>query len=261
MPTIEENQTIWDGEYNWNEAGNEWSAHWGGTVMQWFGTLLPRIHRFVPAPVILEIAPGFGRWSQFLARLCDELILVDLSAECAEACQQRFARLPHVASHQNDGRTLPMVEDARIDFAFSFDSLVHADEHALGSYVAELARVLRPGGRGFVHHSNAGEYSRDDLVGLCEDLHFRDFTMSAEKMRGFIADHGLVCVSQEIIPWGTERALLDTLTVVAKPGPDHDVSNSVPRILRNHLFMREAEQWLELSHLYAEPHRRERGVE
>ena len=30
---------------------------------QWFGLIFPRIHAFLPTGTILEIAPGFGRWT------------------------------------------------------------------------------------------------------------------------------------------------------------------------------------------------------
>jgi hypothetical protein len=50
------------------------------------------------------------------------------------------------------------VGDGSIDFAFSFDSLVHVEADALASYVAGLARVLTEKGVAFLHHSNYGAY-------------------------------------------------------------------------------------------------------
>ena len=60
----------------------------------------------------------------------------------------------------NDGRSLDMIEDGSVDFAFSFDSLVHADAEVIAGYLRELERKLAPEGVGFVHHSNAGRYRR-----------------------------------------------------------------------------------------------------
>src|SRR5439155_24508233 len=40
---------------------------------------------------ILEIAPGFGRWTHYLKDYCENLWIVDRSSECIEACRQRFA--------------------------------------------------------------------------------------------------------------------------------------------------------------------------
>ena len=60
MATAKENKRIWDNIYNWKEGGEEWSRPWGGTDMEWYFTILPRIHSFVPTGTILEIASGFG---------------------------------------------------------------------------------------------------------------------------------------------------------------------------------------------------------
>ena len=48
-----------------------------------------------------------------------------------------------------------MAADASIDFAFSFDSLVHAEANILESYISELARVLKANAIAFIHHSFA----------------------------------------------------------------------------------------------------------
>ena len=84
--------------------------------------LYPRIHRFIPAPTILEIAPGFGRWTQFLKRHCQSLIAVDISKKCIEFCKARFPSGPHITFQVNDGTSLPAIPDDSVDFVFSFDS-------------------------------------------------------------------------------------------------------------------------------------------
>ena len=73
VPSIEENLDRWDEDYDWREAGEPWSKPWGGATAQWFGCLYPRIQHFLPAASILEIAPGFGRWTEFLLEQCDTL--------------------------------------------------------------------------------------------------------------------------------------------------------------------------------------------
>src|SRR5215216_6234648 len=104
MPSISENRRVWDSLYDWSRAGDEWSSHWGSTDMQWYGTILPRIHAFLPAPTLLEIAPGYGRWTRFLKEYCARLIVVDLSEECIKTCKQRFKDSTHLEYYVNDGR-------------------------------------------------------------------------------------------------------------------------------------------------------------
>ena len=82
MGTIAQNRYSWDIAYDWKHQGSEWSKDWGGVEMQWYASILPRIHAFIPTSCILKIGPGFGRWTHFLKDLCDRLIVVDLS-KCA----------------------------------------------------------------------------------------------------------------------------------------------------------------------------------
>ena len=82
MPTLDQNRRHWDSEHAWESDGDEWSATWGGPGLQWREAILPRIREFLPARHILEIAPGHGRWTQFLADQCDALTLVELSEQC-----------------------------------------------------------------------------------------------------------------------------------------------------------------------------------
>ena len=79
---------------------------------------------------------------------------MDVTPKCVEACRQRFADRSGARFEVNDGHSLPMVEDSSIDFAFSFDSLVHVEAETLAGYLGELARVLKPDGVAFLHHSN-----------------------------------------------------------------------------------------------------------
>ncbi len=78
-------------KYDWKEAGEEWSALWGTSAAQWEHAILPRIRSRLPTETILEIAPGFGRWTHYLKDYCRELWIVDRIGECIEACRQRFA--------------------------------------------------------------------------------------------------------------------------------------------------------------------------
>jgi len=157
---IEENRTTWNAPSSWSARGEEWSRAWGSSEDQWWGSLLPRLHAFLPAKRILELGPGHGRWTQYLKELCDELTLVDLAENCIETCRARFASDQNISYYVNDGMTLPDIADNSIDLAFSFDSLVHAEIDALASYARELVRVLKRDGVGFIHHSNMHNFRR-----------------------------------------------------------------------------------------------------
>lgn len=185
--------------------------------MQWRWSLLPRIDAFIPASTILEIAPGFGRWTEYLQHYCDRLIGVDLNANCITACKERFAGKKNLEFFQNDGSSLSMVEDAKVDFAFSFDSLVHADQDTLDSYIKEFSRILSPEGVAVIHHSNLAPYSAEYLKNSELDDHGRDHTSSALLFKKSAASQGLHCFAQELFPWGVAgNRLTDCVSFVAR---------------------------------------------
>src|SRR6059058_2333033 len=141
-------------KYVWKDAGEEWSERWGSSAAQWSGTILPRIRGWLPAPIILEIGPGYGRWTHYLKDYCERLLIVDRASECIEACRTRFAAEAKVTGYVNQGGSLDMIPDRSIDFVFSFDVFVHIPREVLERYMAELARTMKIGARGFIHHSN-----------------------------------------------------------------------------------------------------------
>jgi SAM-dependent methyltransferase len=261
MPEIDDNRTVWSEGWDWSQAGDEWSRWWGGTPELWYGALMPRIHAYVPAATVLEIAPGYGRWTQFLRHLAGRLVIVDMTERCIEGCRQRFADATNIDFHVNDGRSLAMVEDASVDFAFSFDSLVHVEADVLEAYISQLATKLRPDGVAFLHHSNIGAYPRWTRLarrmpprlmmravprGLAINLPaWRAESVSADRVAEMGDAAGLRCISQELVNWEHGRFLIDAFSVFTRRGSRWDRPREV---LRNPLFTREASR---MRRLYA----------
>ncbi len=262
MVDVNENKEIWNTKYDWKSRGDEWSSEWGGVKMQWSFSIYPRVHSLVPADTILEIAPGFGRWAQFLVPLCKNLVLVDLSEKCIQICKERFTNNSHISYHTNDGKSLDMIENNSIDFVFSFDSLVHVEEDVIESYLAQLAAKLKQDAVGFIHHSNLGAYPNyfslvKGIPGyrmkkllsksrLIDDDHGRAITMTASKFQHYAEKAGLHCISQELVNWGGKR-LIDCFSTFVKKGGSKFRPN---KIVRNQNFMREALCIKSLSNLY-----------
>ena len=237
--------------YDWKHGGEEWSDAWGSSGAQWEGAILPRIRDCLPADTILEIAPGFGRWTEYLRHYCQHLWIVDRVAECIEACRQRFGDDPRLEYYVNDGRSLAMVPDESVDFVFSFDSLVHPRREIVETYVAQLGKKLKVGAKGFIHHSNFGEYAQsfgERLPGALKKLlvqakildrrRHRDPSMTADLFRTICEQNGLHCIQQELINWRSRR-LIDCLSLFVRDGTE---AKSATRVVRNPNFMREAEQ-------------------
>jgi SAM-dependent methyltransferase len=231
MPDLDWNLSKWELEYDWPEAGEEWSEAWGGSEAQWFGALFPRLHRFFPARRILEIAPGFGRWSKFLIAGCDEFIGLDMAPKCIESCRVRFADAMHARFFTNDGSSLAAAEDRSIDLVFSFDSLVHAESDVIASYVSEILKKLAPDGVAFIHHSNLHAYGK--ALGI---RHGRGLTVSADIVADQVTLSGGKILIQEVVNWGGEH-LIDCLTLFARRD---SCPSAQPVRLTNPLFMGES---------------------
>jgi SAM-dependent methyltransferase len=261
MAEVDQNLENWSSAWDWSHEGDEWSAAWGDTPALWHGALLPRIHAFVPTGTVLEIAPGYGRWTQYLKDLSERLVIIDLTEGCIEHCRRRFADATNIEYHVNDGRSLEMVEDGTIDLAFSFDSLVHAESDVLGAYIEQLARKLTPDGVGFIHHSNMGAYRwfarlarrvpgravgplvrRGALVNV---VAWRAESVTADSVARQCELAGLACVGQEKVSWEAGRYLIDTLTVFTRRGSRWDRPREV---IANPLFTSEARR---MARLYA----------
>jgi SAM-dependent methyltransferase len=248
MGTIEDNKVYYD-NYDWQRTGEHWASRWGGTDVQWYGTILPRIHIFLPVTTILEIGAGHGRLSQFLVSHCDRLILVDMTECCAEACRKRFAGIPKVECVHNDGLSLAGVERASVDFVFSFFSLVHADDMTMKSYVFEIAEKLSPTGVAFIHHSNAAT-CRDVAPGDEAVLNnYRDASVSSEIVAEFARKAGLVCCSQELFGWDSDQLLTDCFSVLTRQRSRFAWRNTV---ICNRDFPFEAEKLGQLSKAYGD---------
>lgn len=155
--SIENNRRIWDRDYVWSADGDEWAGQasfcgqpydvWKRALAEHF--LVPRAQ---PEATLLEIGPGHGRWSGFLAGHCKLLYLADLSPTCLEHCRGLFGDAG-VVYVPTDGHSLTQVPDASIDFAWSYDCFVHIGPQDTAGYLRDLQRVLRPGGEATIHHA------------------------------------------------------------------------------------------------------------
>ena len=182
MPDLRWNAQTWDGDYKWPQHGEEWSEYWGGAEPQWFSTIYPRIHRFVPADAVLEIACGHGRWSKYLLPQGKRYVGVDLAQSAISHCKEVY---PHGRFFKNDGLSLEAAE-GEFDFVFSYDALVHVEMDVLASYITQTLQKLRPNGVAFFHHSNVLEFAKVTDEKPDPEIGFRGRSVSAETVSELI---------------------------------------------------------------------------
>jgi 2-polyprenyl-3-methyl-5-hydroxy-6-metoxy-1,4-benzoquinol methylase len=233
VPDILANR-LWQ-QYNWTREGEEWSEWWGSSFTQWVTTVYPRIGSYFPTKSILEIAPGYGRWTRFLVHGSELYRGVDLSQNCVEFCEQRFQSQTHAKFFKNDGRDLSAVGDNKYDLVFSFDSLVHVDMDVMVAYIGQIVGLLAPKGVAFLHHSNFGMYQ-----GPVHNTHWRGTNVTAMGIEQSVKDHGGQLLTQEILSWGEEYILNDCFSLF---GRAEDYPNIRPAKIISKMFMEEEVGW------------------
>jgi ubiquinone/menaquinone biosynthesis C-methylase UbiE len=148
--SAEQNRARWDG-WDWASAGEEWTAS-----PEWKQALIDDVlARWMPrGGTILEVGPGGGRWSAALLERASRLTLVDVSERPLELCRERFADAENIEFIRSSGSDLAGVADGSIDAVWSFDVFVHVAPVDQAKYLAEIARVLAPGGVAAIHHAD-----------------------------------------------------------------------------------------------------------
>jgi len=232
MPDQTWNKATFDGGWDWEAGGEEWSSAWGSSEAQWFGSIYPRVHRFLPADWILEIAPGAGRWTRFLLPATGAGYLgIDLSVECIERCRTRFGDVPRARFESNNGLSLAMAPDDTFDFVFSFDSLVHVEIDVLESYIPQILRKLRGGGAAFLHHSNWLESGERG-----SNRHCRAESVGVSGVARIVEQNGGRVLIQEAVNWESETCV-DCFTTFARADGEFEATG---RIIHNLAFVTEA---------------------
>ena len=195
-----EKWSAWD----WSRQGEEWSNDpaWKESLVQ--HVLEPNVP---DGSCVLEIGPGAGRWTEYLAKRTAHLIVVDLTPKCIELCRERFKEENHIEYFVNDGSRLDFIVDHSIDCIWSWDVFVHIQSEDVRKYIQQFARILRPGGQAVIHHSKNGR----SRAGWRSD-------MTAEKMSAYCREFSLEIVEQ-FDAWDAGRVRIWP-TLPAGEGPD-----------------------------------------
>ena len=158
-------QRFWNNSSEWKRDGEEWSDVFNGTDKLWNLIIYPQIKDYLNGE-ILEIAPGYGRITEYLLIYSNNINVVELNENCLTKCKERFGNKIKKYSI-NNGRDLKDFNNNSFDLVFSWDSFVHMDKYVIEDYLYEIYRVLKPDGIGYIHHSffNGSIRSKDNIAG------------------------------------------------------------------------------------------------
>jgi len=162
--------------------------------------------------VVVDLAAGHGRNSANLLPLSQQLYIVDINVENIDHCRERFGDDPRIRYVVNDGTSLAGIPADAVTLVFSFDAMVHFDQDTVRAYLHDFRRVLRPGGRGFCHHSN---YAANPGGNWRQNPCWRNF-MSRELFCSYAQEAGLRILRSDPIDWGGVPAL-DCYTLFERP--------------------------------------------
>ncbi len=176
----------------------------------WASCIWPHIQK-CRFDVVLDLAAGHGRNCVPLSQLADVIWVVDLHQENVEFCRRRFAGDARFRFLQNDGFTLRGIPDQTFTLAYCFDAMVHFDSDVVRSYLAEIYRTLKPGGHGFIHHSN---YRNNPTGDYRDNPGWRNF-MTKEMFAHYCYKEGLLVLDQEVMDWAAPKS--DCVTLFQKP--------------------------------------------
>ena len=104
---------------------------------------------------VLDIASGEGYGAAMLAQVARSVTGVEISAEAVEHAKSAYDR-PNLRYLVGDARRIPL-DDQSVDVVVSFETIEHFFEH--DEFIAEVRRVLRPGGRFIVSSPERDVYS------------------------------------------------------------------------------------------------------
>lgn len=94
----------------------------------------------------LELGGGGGRVSRLIAPLVSSLTVTDISRAMVNEARRNLIGYPNVTCQATDGFTLREFPDNSFDLVFGVNVMMFLTPNQLLAILAEVARVLRPGG-------------------------------------------------------------------------------------------------------------------
>ncbi|KAJ54285.1 methyltransferase, UbiE/COQ5 family protein [Actibacterium mucosum KCTC 23349] len=127
-------------------ADQHWNAHWAGDVDAKWLTPEDDVHQWAaglqPGAAILDLGAGVGRHALALAKSGFAATALDAAPDGMAAIDAADAGVTTVVARMHE---LPF-EDNSFDHVLSWNVIYHGDEDILLRTIAEIRRVLKPGG-------------------------------------------------------------------------------------------------------------------
>ena len=130
-------------------AHEYWNTHWNAPDAKWLTPeedVLAWAERMQPGSAVLDLGAGVGRHALALAAFGHHVAACDAAPEGLAKLDAQARSLGHaIATAQAPMTALPY-PDATFDHVLSWNVIYHGDEDIVRAAIAEIARVLKPGG-------------------------------------------------------------------------------------------------------------------
>jgi SAM-dependent methyltransferase len=141
---------LWAIAFDRGKRGNRWRPEeFFATGRQEIARLLDHLERIGAAPRdgrALDFGCGVGRLTQALAERFDQVDGVDIAPSMLALAERHNRHGARCRYHLNASDDLALFADGTFDLALSLLVLQHVENTYTRRYLAELLRVLRPGG-------------------------------------------------------------------------------------------------------------------
>lgn len=118
-----------------------------------------------PDAVVLDIGCGIGRPERYLAPSARQIVGADISRRMLTLARRRHRDVPNVSWRLIDGSSFRFAAPDTFDFAFCEQVLQHVERHRVVRLLADLLRVLKPGGKAHLQFLNLeSPYNRRAFV-------------------------------------------------------------------------------------------------
>ena len=149
---------------DWASFGREYFFDHNG----WRAAMWLTKHRVVSGSSVLQVGCGIGRIEKHLGPRIERVYGVDISQQMVNLARHRLQGVDNVSIWKNDGAAIELPSES-IDSAFSLLVFIDVfDTNMRGAILAQVHRVLAPGGRFFVTTSNF----ETDLIKAADDAGF-----------------------------------------------------------------------------------------
>jgi ubiquinone/menaquinone biosynthesis C-methylase UbiE len=199
---IERNKAVWDENDYYHMAEDYIESQWKNLIWP--------VIKDCDFSMVVDLAAGHGRNTRKLLGVSKNIAVVDLSENNIEYCKNRFKDETGITYHACDGQSIPLWGDT-YTLVYCFDAMVHFEPETVFNYLHEIYRVLVPGGRAFLHHSNNGGIVNQDWK---LNPHARNY-MTQSLFRYWAKKAGFKIIYSQIIDW-VESKNLDCITVLEK---------------------------------------------